>query len=79
MRSPADLFTFARAFLAACRGIPACLGRRQVVDLPHYKNITDTFRHFRRIQNRRPIYDEAEIVCRDAKDFMERLAGSENP
>jgi len=74
MHSLSDLGAFVRAFGAACAGIPTCLRRRRVVDRPWYKNIRDTYRHFRRTQNQRPIYDEAEIVCRDAGDFMERLA-----
>lgn len=72
-----DLVTFFHAFWAACLGIPVCRKRRKVVDLPHYRNIFDTFRHFRTIQKQRPIYEEAEIVCLDANDFMERFSRKE--
>jgi hypothetical protein len=77
LESLSDISVFFRAFWDACKGIPTCRKRRKVVDLPHYRNIFDTFRHFRTIQKQRPIYEEAEIVCLDANDFMERFSRKE--
>lgn len=74
MESPADIIVFFKGFFAALRGINTCLKRRQVVDMPHYKNIIEAFRHKRRTQNQRPIYDEVEIVCQHAEDFMKKLS-----
>lgn len=79
MSSFSDLFTFARSFFSACMGIPTCIKRREVVRKPYYRNIIEAYRHKRNIQNQRPVYDEAEIVCRDANDFMEKLSRNGQP